>query len=131
MRWCRNSSRSTRRWPRISTTEAAFTEIGRQFHDQVVRGCGNHTMIAVVGSLETLWSSHEQQWAEQAAPLGEYPSLSKRRAVLNTHVRLTEVIEAGDAPYMVSFDRRNRGSAVECDGSRREVSQQLAVAGLN
>lgn len=74
-----------------------FTEIGRQFHDQVVRGCGNHTMIAVVGSLETLWSSHEQQWAEQTAALGEYPSLSKRRAVLNTHVRLTEVIEAGDA----------------------------------
>ena len=33
---------------------AKFTEIGGQFHDEVVRGCGNHTMIAVVGSLETL-----------------------------------------------------------------------------
>src|SRR6478752_7291137 len=27
-----------------------FTEIGSQFHDEIVRGCGNHTMIAVVGS---------------------------------------------------------------------------------
>jgi GntR family transcriptional regulator, transcriptional repressor for pyruvate dehydrogenase complex len=74
-----------------------FTEIGRHFHDQVVRGCGNHTMIAVVGSLETLWTSHEQQWAEETEARGAYPSLSKRRAVLNTHVRLTEVIAAGDA----------------------------------
>ena len=37
---------------------AQFTEIGGQFHDEVVRGCGNHTMIAVVGSLETLWTGH-------------------------------------------------------------------------
>ena len=46
-----------------------FTEIGRQFHDSVVRGCGNHTIIAVVGSLETLWTSHEQQWADESAAM--------------------------------------------------------------
>ena len=73
-----------------------FTEIGRQFHDQIVRGCGNHTMIAVVGSLETLWTSHEQQWAEQTSARGSYPSMKERRAVLNTHIKLTELIEAGD-----------------------------------
>ena len=53
-----------------------FTEIGRQFHDLVVRGCGNHTMIAVVGSLESLWTSHEQQWADESAARGTYPSLA-------------------------------------------------------
>ncbi|OBI48959.1 GntR family transcriptional regulator [Mycobacterium kyorinense] len=73
-----------------------FTEIGRQFHNLLVRGCGNHTMLAVVGSLETLWSSHEQQWAEESTAKGTYPSLAKRRAVLNTHVKLTDSIEAGD-----------------------------------
>jgi GntR family transcriptional repressor for pyruvate dehydrogenase complex len=73
-----------------------FTEIGRQFHNLLVRGCGNHTMLAVVGSLETLWTSHEQQWADESAARGTYPSLVKRRAVLNTHVKLTESIEAGD-----------------------------------
>ena len=62
----------------------------------IVRGCGNHTIIAVVGSLETLWSSHEQQWADETAARGEYPSMSKRRAVLNTHIKLAETIEAGD-----------------------------------
>ena len=53
-----------------------FTEIGREFHDLVVRGCGNHTIIAVVGSLETLWTSHEQQWADESAARGTYPSLA-------------------------------------------------------
>lgn len=75
---------------------ARCTEIGRQFHDLVVHGCGNQTIIAVVGALETLWSGHEQQWAEENAARGTYPSLAKRRAVLNTHVKLTEMIEAGD-----------------------------------
>ncbi len=78
------------------TDAAQFTEIGRQFHDAVVRGCGNRTIIAVVGTLETLWTSHEQQWADETAARGTYPSLSKRRAVLNTHVKLAETIEAGD-----------------------------------
>jgi GntR family transcriptional repressor for pyruvate dehydrogenase complex len=73
-----------------------FTEIGRQFHDLVVRGCGNHTIIAVVGSLESLWTSHEQRWADETSARGTYPSLAKRRAVLSTHVKLTETIAEGD-----------------------------------
>jgi GntR family transcriptional regulator, transcriptional repressor for pyruvate dehydrogenase complex len=73
-----------------------FTEIGRKFHDLIVRGCGNHTIIAVVGSLETLWTSHEQQWADESSARGTYPSLAKRRAVLNTHIKLTETIAEGD-----------------------------------
>ena len=57
-----------------------FTEIGRRFHDSIVHGCGNKTIIAVVGTLETLWTSHEQQWADESAAKGTYPSLTKRRA---------------------------------------------------
>lgn len=75
---------------------AQFTEIGRQFHNVLVQGCGNHTVIAVVGALETLWTSHEQQWADESAARGTYPSLPQRRAALNTHIKLTEMIEAGD-----------------------------------
>lgn len=75
---------------------ARFTEIGNQFHDEMVRGCGNHTMIAVVGSLETLWTSHLQQWADKTAARGEYPSMSKRRVALNTHNKITDAIEAGE-----------------------------------
>jgi GntR family transcriptional repressor for pyruvate dehydrogenase complex len=75
---------------------AKFTEIGGQFHDEVVRGCGNHTMIAVVGSLETLWTGHLNIWARETAARGEYPSMSKRRIALTVHTKLTDAIEAGD-----------------------------------
>lgn len=74
-----------------------FTDLGRQFHDTLVRGCGNSTVKAVVGSLEALWSSHEQRWAESTSAAGEYPSIAERKAVLKTHTALTEAIERGDA----------------------------------
>ena len=74
-----------------------FTELGRKFHDAVVRGCGNATVIAVVGSLEALWSSHEQRWAERHSATGDYPSTAERKAVLKTHTVLTDAIEAGDS----------------------------------
>jgi len=76
---------------------ARFTEIGGQFHDEIVRGCGNHTMIAVVGSLETLWSSHLQWWANETAAKGEYPAMSSRRIALTIHNKITDAIDAGDA----------------------------------
>jgi GntR family transcriptional regulator, transcriptional repressor for pyruvate dehydrogenase complex len=74
-----------------------FTETGRQFHHAIAGGCGNHTMAVVMGSLEALWTSHERQWAEQSAAEGGYPSLAERRAVLASHVKLTQAIEAGDS----------------------------------
>jgi GntR family transcriptional regulator, transcriptional repressor for pyruvate dehydrogenase complex len=74
-----------------------FTDLGRTFHDALVRGCGNSTMTAVVGSLEALWSSHEQRWAERSAASGDYPSIAERKAVLTTHNALTDAIELGDA----------------------------------
>jgi DNA-binding FadR family transcriptional regulator len=43
-----------------------------------------------------LWSSHERQWADESAARGTYPSLTQRRAVLNTHIKLTEMIADGD-----------------------------------
>ena len=76
---------------------ARFTEIGGQFHDEIVRGCGNSTMIAVVGSLETLWSSHLQWWADETTARGEYPAMSSRRIALTIHNKITDAIEAGDA----------------------------------
>ena len=76
--------------------EARFTGIGRQFHQAIGDGCGNSTMVAVMGSLEALWTSHEQQWAEKSEAEGAYPTRAQRRAVLNTHIKLTEAIAAGE-----------------------------------
>ena len=57
------------RWPNTSDRPASPRSAASSTSD--LRGCGNHTMIAVVGSLETLWSSHEQRWADESAARGE------------------------------------------------------------
>jgi GntR family transcriptional repressor for pyruvate dehydrogenase complex len=73
-----------------------FSEIGREFHHVLARGCGNATMVAVMGSLEALWVSQEGDWFDRAKAEDAYPTLIKRRAALGAHVKLTEAIEAGD-----------------------------------
>src|SRR6201987_4467169 len=76
---------------------ARFTEIGGQFHDEIIRGCGNHTMIAVVGSLETLWSGHLNMWAKEPAAGGESPWMSRRGIVFPIQTKLREATGPGDA----------------------------------
>jgi GntR family transcriptional regulator, transcriptional repressor for pyruvate dehydrogenase complex len=88
-----------------------FTDLGRSFHDTLVRGCGNATMMAVVGSLEALWSSHEQQWAQRSAASGEYPSIAERKAVLKTHTALTDAIESGDVDRVRRIATRHLADA--------------------
>ena len=36
----------------------------RDFHRALVEGCGNETLILIVGALETLWAAHIQEWAK-------------------------------------------------------------------
>jgi GntR family transcriptional repressor for pyruvate dehydrogenase complex len=74
-----------------------FAEIGRQFHHQVARGCGNKTMIAVLDSLEALWVSQELEYLEQVEAESAYPTPAKRRAARNAHLKITAAIAAGDA----------------------------------
>lgn len=74
---------------------AAFTALGRTFHGAVVRGCGNQTVVAVFGSLESLWNGHGT--ADDVDPDSAVPSPRERRAVMKSHTALTDAIERGDA----------------------------------
>lgn len=82
-----------------------FTELGRQFHDMVVRGCGNSTVVAVFGSLEALWKSHQRSVEQSDA--GAYPSAGERQAVLKSHAALTDAIELGDPDLARSVATRH------------------------
>jgi GntR family transcriptional regulator, transcriptional repressor for pyruvate dehydrogenase complex len=73
-----------------------FTRLARQFHDEMVESCGNTTMILLVGTLETLWSSLESQWAQTIDAEGRYPEVKLRKLVLRAHARLTDAIAAGN-----------------------------------
>ena len=108
----------------------AFTRLARRFHDAVVYGCGNATMALVVGSLETLWSNHESNWAEATNAHGDYPKAPARDAVLRTHERITEAIGEADA------DRARHLASQHLHESQRYVlsqgkKQSITVEGLS
>lgn len=73
-----------------------YTRISRRFHEELVHRCGNETMILLIGTLETLWSAQEEEWAAHAVAGGEYPDKRLRRAGLTAHRRIVDAIEAGD-----------------------------------
>lgn len=76
-----------------------FTRGARRFHEELVRGCGNTTLIVMLGTLELMWTHQERQWAERAQDSGRYPSRAHREAVLDVHSSILDAIERGDADY--------------------------------
>ncbi|MDH6246756.1 FCD domain-containing protein [Mycobacterium sp. OTB74] len=109
----------------------AFADLGRQFHDAVVAGCGNATVVAVVGSLEALWSGHEQRRAEHNSATGEGPSVAQRRAVLKTHTALADAIELGDTERARNIATRHLADAqtyvLSENGNQRIIATSPAM----
>lgn len=88
-----------------------FSEIGREFHHILAHGCGNHTMVVVMGSLEALWTSQEGDWFAHAKEHNAFPTPAKRRAVLTTHVKITEAIADGDVERARKLASKHIGDA--------------------
>lgn len=70
--------------------------MSREFHDTVVRECGNPVIGVVIGALEALWMGYESLWAGRRDDAGTYPSAADRRAVMRTHAKITAHIASGD-----------------------------------
>lgn len=88
-----------------------LTRLARRFHELLVELCGNETMILVVGSLESLWSAHEQDWAE-ATPAPEAFAGSKiGKASLGAHGRIIKLIESGSADRLARLVREHLESS--------------------
>lgn len=90
-----------------SADDATYTELARRFHEELVAQCGNETMILIVGTLEALWSAHQQQWTTSARAAGEFPDAAYRKVSLNEHEELLEAIAAGDVETATQFARRH------------------------
>jgi DNA-binding FadR family transcriptional regulator len=84
-----------------------LTLLTRQFHEELVSLCGNQTMIQLVGALETLWSSHEQEWAQRMTEVGEFPNATVRKNSLKIHDRIISLIDAGDAEGVARVARKH------------------------
>jgi GntR family transcriptional repressor for pyruvate dehydrogenase complex len=87
-----------------------FVVVSRQFHEVLVERCGNATLKLVVGTLESVWSAHAREWAEQNVPRG-FPDRAYRQHGFDDHTRLLDLIERGDA-----------------DGAAREARKHLEWA---
>jgi DNA-binding FadR family transcriptional regulator len=75
----------------------AYIGLARQFHVELVAGCGNATMALIVGALESLWSAHVDKLARRPAQHGSFGDRTVRLATLADHERLYHAIAAGDA----------------------------------
>jgi GntR family transcriptional repressor for pyruvate dehydrogenase complex len=66
------------------------------FHQAIIDGCGNATLVIVIGALESLWSLHKKAWADSAEGTGSTPEPELRASVVAAHEEITDAIEAGD-----------------------------------
>jgi DNA-binding FadR family transcriptional regulator len=74
----------------------AAVAVSRRFHEALVALCGNQSLIAMAGALETLWSSHERDWASRVADTGAV-TLADRRDAGEVHRRIIDLIASGHA----------------------------------
>jgi DNA-binding FadR family transcriptional regulator len=88
---------------RVETSRAVLDDAdeyvhqARVFHEELVAGCGNATMILLVGALESLWSAHVDTLARQSVQLGAFDDRAARVRSVEDHVALLGAIETGEA----------------------------------
>lgn len=101
--------------------ELELLAVGRRFHEALIELCGNKTIILVVGTLESLWSSHEQAWAQQA-DVHALPDAGCRRAGHRAHERIVDLIERGEVDEVAKAVRKHvegaQAFALDGDGKR-------------
>jgi DNA-binding FadR family transcriptional regulator len=98
-----------------------FTDKARRFHEEFVGGCGNSTLIVMLGTLELMWSHQEREWAERAQGSGYYPSREAREEVLDVHSSILDAIERGDADHAAKL----------AHGHLREAQRYTLTEGRN
>lgn len=71
------------------------TTLSRMFHETLVDRCGNHSLSVLAGALESLWSSHESDWATRDGHNADIPRTERLKA-LEEHQTLINQIADGD-----------------------------------
>jgi DNA-binding FadR family transcriptional regulator len=90
-----------------------------QFHTELIRGCGNETLVLVVGALEGLWASQPEAWTQRVAAADESPDVELRKEGLLAHRRITAAIDEGDAETADRLMRDHMGDPAIFTARRR------------
>jgi len=77
----------------------------RDFHEALVSGCGNETLIIVVGTLEAIWTAQAHVSGRLATAAGSRQDPALRRLVLAEHDEIIASIVNGDVDATVSTCR--------------------------
>jgi DNA-binding FadR family transcriptional regulator len=75
----------------------SYVRCAHEFHEALVRACGNETLTVLLSAVETLWSAHVEQNLRSPAAMAYFADLELRTKCLATHREITDAIEAGDA----------------------------------
>ena len=65
-----------------------------RFHQAIVTGCGNETLVLLVGALQTVWAGHASEVYERDE--FDEPDVSRWNASVRDHEHLVEAIARGD-----------------------------------
>ena len=74
-----------------------YIGLARQFHVEIVVGCGNETMSLIIGALEQLWSAQVDKLARKPAQHGAFADRAIRLATLKDHEKIYRLIAKGDS----------------------------------
>jgi DNA-binding FadR family transcriptional regulator len=74
---------------------AEFATAGREFHEAVVRLCGNRSLGILVGAYERILTSHREAWAPATLPDDDEDTAPMREQVLADHRRILDAIVDG------------------------------------
>ena len=69
----------------------------RQFHGELINGCGNEVLVLVASTLEQLWARQSEAWTYRVTHAEESPRSDLRQRGLEEHRQIADAIAAGDA----------------------------------
>ncbi len=91
----------------IAADPSVYEPASRSFHDELVTGCGNETLILIMSSLQALWSSQEVAWTRRVLDANESPDPRLRRAGLQAHQDILHAVEEGDRQRVAALLHRH------------------------
>jgi GntR family transcriptional repressor for pyruvate dehydrogenase complex len=85
-----------------------FVTAMRHFHEMMLRCCGNRTLELFIGTLESLWYAHEEEWAARTVEDGHRPAPEATQRSLDDHAELIAAIAAGNRVLAAMLARRHQ-----------------------
>jgi DNA-binding FadR family transcriptional regulator len=83
----------------------SYVRCAHEFHEALVRACGNETLTVLLNAVETLWSAHVEHNLRSPAATAYFADLDLRTNCLATHQAIADAIEAGDAVAAAALAR--------------------------